>query len=524
MPAYVDALLLDIKGDHQGAIEGFRQVMSLLPGEPAVRFAVSRAYLQLAVLDSARVYGEAAVKLDPNNSHYLRYLAGLTHELRDYRSSADLYGRAYALEPDKPALLYRQGLELISANRPLQAIAVFEQALKADPYNETVLSALLTLQIRIKCYPDAIESCNKLLQLDPGNPKFRMMLGKLYAKNGHPKLAAATLKELIESDPSYLPGWTALFDFYISTGRPTDFRRDLHALIDSGAAESEQLDDLVRFFIGRSGKIEQYGAPSRELLDELLAKYPRDSNLFVLKGLFEIIHDRQREGRLLFRKAIELDSGNADAWEYLITTYISGNEMPQASDLLRHSREALPEELLRWKLLESSMLLRAGSPKDAATVLEEAVTIRAEKGDMPRLIRAYLNLALAYDMLGMKKNSRLAYAMLLRLDPHNSIAMNNLAYMLAEEGVNLRKAWRLAVNAVMLDPENGVYLDTLGWVNFKLGNYDRARLILEKVVDIGFIEADIYEHLGEVYRRLGKKAKAREMFERAKKVEAEAGK
>jgi len=524
MPDYVQALLLNMKGDYWGAIEGLRKVMAVLPDEPAVRFSISQSYRHLAVLDSARVYGEAAVKLAPSNPHYHLYLADLAQDMHDYNRSAELYGQAFDLQPDKPELLYLQGLELMSANQPEPAIRVFEKAVTLDPYNDNALSQILQLQIRLKRFPEAIETCNKMLEIDGSNLKLRLILAELYAKNNQAARSVATLKEVIQTDPGYVPGWSALFDFYISAGRSSDFRRELRAFLDSKAASSEKIDDLARLFIVRSGKQEQYEAPTRELLDELIAVRPRESKLFVLKGLFEMIHDRQRAGQLCFSKAVELDSSNAEAWEALISAHISMNEKAQAYALLRKASAALPGEGLRWKLLEGSLLLQAGEPKKAATVLQQAVRMKMTDDDLPLLIRAHISLALAYDGLGMKNRSRQAYTTVLRLDAHNSLAMNNLAYLLAEEGIKLRDALLLATNAVLLEPDNGVYLDTLGWVNYKLGEYDRARILLEKAIETGIEEPEVYLHLGEAYRKLGDEPKAKEMFEKAKAASRKAGK
>ncbi|MBN1929487.1 MAG: tetratricopeptide repeat protein [Chlorobiaceae bacterium] len=524
MPAYVQALLLDMKGDYWGAIDGLGKVMAALPDEPAVRFSISQSYRRLGVPDSAKVYAESALKLDPANPHYLRYLAGLSHELRDYERAAELYGRAAGLEPGRTGLLYLQGLELMSANQPEKAMAVFEKAVTIDPYNEKALTQILQLQVSLKRYPEAVETCKKILEIESGNLKLRMMLGELYAKNGQTELAHATLKGLVESEPAYVPGWTALFDFYIGANRTADFQRELRVFLDSGTVPAEKIDALARLFIARSGKNRQYEGAARELIGALMARRPRDGALFVLKGVFELIHGREREARLNFSKAVDLDSGNAEAWEYLITTHSSMKERQTAYGLIRKARKALPGESLRWKLLEGSLLLQTGSPKKAVEVLEQAVGAGKENSDTPLLVRAHITLALACDALGMKDRSRQAYEMVLRLDPHNTLAMNNLAYMLAEEGIRLNQALFLATNAVMLEPDNGVYLDTLGWVNFKLGQYERARILLERAVGIGVDEAEVYRHLGEVYRKLGNEPKAREMLEKARALEVKSDK
>jgi uncharacterized protein HemY len=94
--------------------------------------------------------------------------------------------------------------------------------------------------------------------------------------------------------------------------------------------------------------------------------------------------------------------------------------------------------------------------------------------------------------------------------------MNNLAYILAVQGKELSKAKELALKAVTAEPENASYLDTLGWVLFKVGEYEKAREILEKAVDIDAHEPEIRDHLSKVYEKLGNHQKAEEMKEKMK--------
>jgi Flp pilus assembly protein TadD len=69
--------------------------------------------------------------------------------------------------------------------------------------------------------------------------------------------------------------------------------------------------------------------------------------------------------------------------------------------------------------------------------------------------------------------------------------------------------------AVALDPDNGAYVDSLGWTHFRLGQYDRARDYLERATRLEPEDATVHEHLGDVYVALGQTEKAREMYQRA---------
>jgi len=196
--------------------------------------------------------------------------------------------------------------------------------------------------------------------------------------------------------------------------------------------------------------------------------------------------------------------------------YLERRDKAMVFRTISRARQAMPRQSYHLNILEGYALLHTGSPARSARLLESVIASKKGAPDNELLVQANTSLAMAYEELGRKTLSGEAYSRVLELDPHNALAMNNLAYLYSEEGVMLRKALRLSLNAVLLDPENGVFLDTLGWVYYRLGNYSVSREVLEKAVATGIEESEVFGHLGAVYEKLGETDKAREMFDRAK--------
>ncbi len=103
----------------------------------------------------------------------------------------------------------------------------------------------------------------------------------------------------------------------------------------------------------------------------------------------------------------------------------------------------------------------------------------------------------------------------LALQPENSHAMNYLGYMWADNGENLEQALELIRRAVDLDPNNGAFVDSLGWALFRLGEFEQARRHLERANQLVPRDSTILEHLGDVYVALGDPQRAREAYEQA---------
>ena len=93
--------------------------------------------------------------------------------------------------------------------------------------------------------------------------------------------------------------------------------------------------------------------------------------------------------------------------------------------------------------------------------------------------------------------------------------------MWAERGENLEEARELVQQAVALEPNNGAYVDSLGWAHYQLGDLDEAKRYLERAAELIPDDAVIFEHLGDVYLELGDASKAREVYEKALELGSE---
>jgi tetratricopeptide (TPR) repeat protein len=517
MRAFSHGSFLAMKGDYWGAIDVFRKIVPKRPEDlAAVRYSISRAFYSLSVPDSARVHGEAAVRLDPVNMHYARHLAGIVHEMQDYNRAAELYGQAAQLEPDRLDLLYSQALEYMAARRPVEALDTFGRLLNRDPLDEKALAQSLWIQIALKRYPDAINTQKQLSAVVGKNQKLDLTLGELYELTGQPEKALETFRGIISADRNAVPAWVALLDHYIKSGNRDELLREYRAFDNLSAADAGSAIELARVFAARADSDSLYVGPVFSMLDDLIVRHPRDSRIHVLKGVFEMTRKQSARAIVSFKMAVALDHGNIDAWENLVMAYLDRKDRSMAFSSIARAKRVLPREAARMNFLEGYALLHSGSPARAASVLETLLTPGHRIKDHELLIRANVTLAMACDQLGRKKRSAEVYSRVLELDPHNVMAMNNLAYLYAEEAIMLQKALRLSQNAVMLDPENGVFLDTLGWVNYRLGRFAIARDVLEKAVATGIGEPEIYGHLGAVYQKLGEGEKAKEMFDRAR--------
>ena len=123
------------------------------------------------------------------------------------------------------------------------------------------------------------------------------------------------------------------------------------------------------------------------------------------------------------------------------------------------------------------------------------------------------------DKVGRWKEAKALFLKLLDKNPKDTYTLNYLSYKLALKEQELDLALKLIKKALMLDPENGYFLDTLGWVEFKRKNYQSAVYFLEKSVSILPKSSEIIDHLGDCYFMLNRKREAFFEWNKALKYE-----
>ncbi|MGH9361965.1 MAG: tetratricopeptide repeat protein, partial [Thermoanaerobaculia bacterium] len=192
--------------------------------------------------------------------------------------------------------------------------------------------------------------------------------------------------------------------------------------------------------------------------------------------------------------------------------------------LVRTGRDAEGEEVL-------ARLAASEKPEDVLAAVQAYHRLERYEASIAPLERllarqppaapvAFL-LGAAHEREGARGEAESAFRRALEIEPAFHPALNYLGYMLAEKGERLEEALALVRRAVALEPDNGAYVDSLGWAHFQLGQYQEALGYLERAARLEPGDATIYEHLGDTYRALGRADDARQLYRRALALESE---
>ncbi len=111
------------------------------------------------------------------------------------------------------------------------------------------------------------------------------------------------------------------------------------------------------------------------------------------------------------------------------------------------------------------------------------------------------------------------YEKAVQIKPNAADALNNYAYLLSELDRDLEKGLQMARKAIALDPDNPSYLDTVGWIEFRLGNYEEAQRYLKKAFQLSPDVGEILAHLGKLYLQIKQFEKGLGFLKQAQKAD-----
>ena len=193
---------------------------------------------------------------------------------------------------------------------------------------------------------------------------------------------------------------------------------------------------------------------------------------------------------------------------------MSNGRTDEAEKRLAAARETEPDYAIQLYLIQAETLSANNQGERAWKVLQKALLQYPD--DLNLLYTRAMQAEKRNDLAQMEKDLRL----IIKRDPENAMALNALGYTLSDRTTRYAEAKVLIEQAHKLNPEDPAVLDSLGWVNYRLGNLDEAERLLRMALE-RFPDQEVAAHLGEVLWANGKQREARQIWEKFLKEQPE---
>ncbi len=277
------------------------------------------------------------------------------------------------------------------------------------------------------------------------------------------------------------------------------------------AVESKRKDDAIHFY---KFAIEMRNDPPAQLYTEL--------------GGFLLDNEHYEESIAILEEALEHPSSQIQQqrWYFLFFlsySYEFSGETDRAIDAIREAQRL--NKMPRLLYQEAWVFYHNRQWDEALKIFNQVIDQNRNRRDEDsiKLVQdTQFRISNIYVEQGDKPKGEAVLQEVLKDDPDNTQANNDLGYLWAEQNKNLDEAKAMIQKAIDAEPDNPAYQDSMGWVMYQLGDYEKAHEYLNKAVQHENGEdSTLYDHLGDALLKLMRNAEAKEIFNKALKLEEE---
>ena len=498
--AYGQYRLLAAAGRWDDALQALRRAVALDPQSRYLQMGLAKAYMHTGQQEQAVDVLQQMLGSSPDDSAGHELLGDLLLYQKKYSQAVTEYNKAAAADKPPSAELRLKLAQALARQGDFAVAIAIVQALVAETPGDFASRLTLARFYRdAEQIPQAVDEYRVLLDMKPGQMPLIIELGMVLEQGERYAEAIALYRSAVDQDPRSIMLRDRLARILVIKER---YDEALEALVALDELHPDQPQIL-----GRIGllQLEMDLWPDAELsFRKVIRLQPEHTRSYYYLGL-------ALSGRGLWQEALEalgkVDSGD-DVYLETITqrTYLlqKYDEPQRAIELLEETLdEGLRDPVLYYYL--ALALDSLGQTTAAAQRLSEGLEHH------PGNISLRYQYGVILEKRGEQDDAKRQMETILETAPNHADALNYLAYLKAERGVDLLQALDLAQRALAVK-ETAYILDTLGWVYFKLGRYDEGRESLERALSLQPGDVVILEHLAELYRALTLWPLAAEMY------------
>lgn len=410
--------------------------------------------------------------LDPENRETYLRLGKIYLDTEQPDEALTLFTKMTEVFPDYYVAHFYHGEALLNAGEAEKAEAAFRKTLELEP--ELVEPRFRLADIYRETGRDEyrnrmFSTFGEILELEPDNDRARLELALLHHKNNQADKADplfALLNQSLQDNPGLI--MTAV-DAFISRKRYADA-----VIVFSQLRKLAPANANLNFFLGMAHEALEEADKAIQYYLKVTPDHPQYKKTILSIAFLYREKGNTREALRFLEQRRRQSPADIDIISYLASFYEEDTRYDTAMTLLQKGLKLAPEN--------TTLLFKLGAIQDKAGLRQDCInTMKA----------------------------------LIRLDPEHASALNYLGYTYAEMGIHLDEALDLVRRALKIRPKDGYITDSLGWIYFKRGEYDKAVHHLEQAAEISNFETIIADHLGDAYLKAGRPADALTAYEKA---------
>ena len=475
-------------------------------------FMIAEYYVLNDSINIAESYYEKAFELIPSSPTLLETIADLQIFKGEYFSAINYLKDIHKLAPYKKEIGFKLYDLYIEMDLNKEAEAMLDGLNTQFPNDIEILSTHVSFYYQNQKWSDLLLVYGEIYKLNPENDKILSKIYDLGKASDNLDLVKSILLNLksISNSPRIL---SILIEISNSQGAIAETIMLIKEWIDNQGSSYETIMNLSLLYM----RVEEY----QQVVDIIKPIYIEGHATLELSKLYLIAYSRLdniNEELLISKDIVKYYPESQFGYEALSSAYLQLGILDKAIEVLLLALDKFPNEI-NFNFSIGNIFYTMGDLVNAEKKIYKVLKI------VPDHMLAKHTLAMIFEDRRDFYRSDSLFNNIIEDNIDNSMCKNDYAYVLAERELlsnkKLQYALVLAQKAVEMEPENSAYLDTLGWVNFKLGFYKKAQQYLEKSLKINNENPVILEHLADIYTKINRFSDAIVLYEKILLIDSE---
>lgn len=449
--------------------------------------------------------------------------------------------RAIKVAPDyRPPYLLGGSIK-ISLGQTKEAAGYLRNAVRLEPGKEDAVLRLVTALMQLFEYEESVTVLKELIKETPGSAVGNYYLGKVYSQMKLYREATGYYQRALVLRPDFIQAAIDMAISYEALGEYDKAITTYKDVLEDAENRAPLIQHLIQLFI-QNRRYEE----ALVYLDRLHEMGIATAETNRKAGLIYLELERYDEAIKVFTEMLATDPETHQIRLYLADAFEGKGDLARAVDEFKKipvDASVYPEAIGHLAFIYKEQ----GKEAEAVTLLEEAIAAKQDKlelylslatlndslGHSAQALKLLLDVesrfsedarfqfrvGVLYDKLGKRPQSIERMKKTVVLNPRDAQAHNYLGYTYAEMGINLDEALTHVRKALEIRPDDGFFIDSLGWVYYQMKRYDDAVRYLSKAAELVNDDPTILEHLGDAHHARKENKTALKYYKKARTLE-----
>jgi len=493
---FLEALRLESQERYDEAFGMLQHCLTICPSAPSALFKMANYYFFLGQKDKALSALEQAVASDADNFWYRKTLASYFQTNREYEKAIAEYERMEERFPKKrgeilPLLvgLYnhtQQYDKVIASLTKLETLVGKTEGISMEKSRNYILMGNSE---------GAFQEMEALAGEYPENAYYRIILAEVYIDHGRKEEALPILQKVLHEEPDNGPAKIVMAEYYRAVSDTVGYLAMTDSVLMSDNVDDDTKVKMLLQLISEKAD----SVYLNQIIDKAMSRPQRTARLGHLCVQYLLAnHQGEERVRPVLLRMLEAEPDNVQARLQLLSYAAQRDNIDELIDICSTAIDYNPE-VIEFYYYKGVGLYQKDQPEEALKTFKKATEQVTEDTSTDLISDLFASMGDLYHEQGNFSEAYLCYDSALVYNPSNLSTLNNYAYFLSEEGIELGKAEKMSKRTIEEEPDNATYLDTYAWILYKMGRCSEAAVYIKRAIENDPTQSEVLlEHADKI--------------------------